>query len=365
MKTPRNIIFYFIICLLFKHSAIAQHSIQNKLSPNDYKPSIIELKKSLIRRHSATNQEFVFIDERDDTTRMGFFWGSNKQYYFTFAKPATVYLSEKINIKNRGTPIDTLYMGIKRLWISQIQIPPSLTRTFLLNSNSSIGYCRIICNFYKKRGTDYFLMHTYDSIVSKNGYLGNIKDNLIEENLSAMAIVADRMSHNKINSATEKLLYIGAKKSKPIILSSKTFNDGIYLNFDDFLKNKPIAINFDYKVLDTEEKLILNELRTDDSVFTKNSWGFCKNNIPYMRVGPIFSKLTKIENTFELRTLESLQFKHSKKADAFWLGFNIASHIKEGFPLFALFDIATFKKSPNTIMRIAPFKLDIETGEVY
>ncbi len=84
-----------------------------------------------------------------------------------------------------------------------------------------------------------------------------------------------------------------------------------------------------------------------------------------MRVGSIFSKLTKIQNTFELRTLESLQYKHGKKADAFWLGFNIASDIKQSLPLLALFDLASFKKSPNTIIRITPLKLDLQSGEVY
>ena len=355
-------ILIFILNLSLPGHVFAQQAIQNKLSPNAYKPSKIELKK-IPHNISVNSHEFVFIDERDDTTRLGFFVSNNQQYFFLFPKPAAVYLNEKLNPKKSKIHTDTLYVGIKRLWISQITIPATLTHTMLFSPYTTIGYCHVVCNFYKKDGPEYSLINTYDSIVSKKGYLGDINDKLLEENLSAMAFVADSISELKIPTGRKKIAYPGIDKKKPAILTAEKPIDGIYLTFNDFLNNKPVNVDFEYNP--PLETIRLKETRSDDSIFTEKSWGFCKNNISFMRVGRIFSKLTKIENTFELRAMESLQNMHGKAVDDFWLGFNIASDLKSGFPLLALLNINLNKKSPDTFISVSAFKLDIETGSVY
>ena len=361
MNTKRPILFLLVI-LFCGYNIKAQEAIQNKLSPLEYKPTIIELGKSF----PSSLHKFIFIDEREDTTRMGFFWGTNRQYYFMFPKPAAIYLNEKINSKKGNIPIDTLYVGIKRLWISQVNLPPSVLRTFLVNSFSTVGYCNVICNFYKKRDDTYYLLYTYNSINSKNGYLGNIHDKLIENNLLAMALVADSISDIKnIPPTAQRVYQPGIKQNKPAILTSQKLNDGIYLSFEDFLNDRPVKLTFDYIISDAQEKIKLAEIRNDDSIFTQLSWGFCKNNTAYIRIGSRFSKLTKVEETFELRAVESLQNRYGKDVDAFWLGFDIARDLRSGFPIFALSDIISHKKTPEAILRTMPFKLDIETGKVY
>ena len=359
------LIFILFITSWFQCKVDAQQGTQNKLSPVDYKPSLIELKKNFPRLYGFKNTEVCFIDERDDTTRMGFVLANSTQYYFAFPKPTALYLSQKLNILQRNKQVDTLYIGIKRLWISQVQISATLVRSLLLSPYSAIGYCRIICNFYKRTGNNYLLVHVYDSVVSKKGYLGNTSYDLLEENLSGLSHIADSICNIKNLLIIPGKIFPSFKPVHPFILSSKKLNDGIYLQFDNFLNNNPIPLDFIYSESNNRGKIILRDMKMSDTIYTERCWGFCKDGIPYMKVGLEFSKLTRIQNTFELRALESLQYKHRSTVDAFWLGFNLGSDIKQKLPLLFSLDITDQIKSTNTIKHIVPFKLDMETGEVY
>ena len=372
---------------LINYSGAAQVAAQNKVNPNDYKPYHFDLKDN-VAKGLANKIQFVFFEEREDSIRMGFFINEDfKPSYLEFREPAVPYLSKIFNSREKKDR-DTMYIGIKRLWLSQVYISSSLVKSILWNPRTQMGYSRVICNFYKRSGDNYFLIHAYDSVFSGEGYLANSCNRLLSENLHAMIRIADSLGKNTTAAAGVMRL---TPKSKPPILTTERIEDGIYLGFEDFLKNRPVKIEFNYIVskaekqppkegfnhigpkagIKTEEKLVLAEPRADDSLYVKKCWGFCKNGIPYMRNDSLFSKLTRIHNTFELRASERLQFRHAKEKDAFLTGFNIgvdiaiiAKGITTGFMDYGLITTPPFG-SPHEITFTMPFKLDLDTGEVY
>lgn len=155
-----------------------------------------------------------------------------------------------------------------------------------------------------------------------------------------------------------------AVRKKPAILGTDKINDGIYLTFNDFLDNKPADIQFEYVVSKKRDSISLSEMRADDSVFTKKCWGFCKKGIPYMRINNDFSLLSKIQNTFELNSQQTIRLKYKKASSVFWTAFNIAHDLAGPFPEFVVFDIP-LSKPTDTIRGIGFYKLDMETGEIY
>jgi hypothetical protein len=355
----RKQLFLSLLLLILTNVVSAQGGIQNKMDPHEYKPFIIELKKKVDKGLSG-KQHFVFFEERGDTTRIGFLRGeSNSQFYFKFPEAAVTYLDKKLNRDEQGQ--SDLYIGIKRLWLSQAYIPSGKTKAILWSERTQMSYSRVICNFYKKTNGQYELLYTFDSTISKKGYLGNNNDELMSRNINTMILTADSIGNSNVTT----VMATGINRPVlPIIFTTTKPNDGIYLTYADFLADKPAELAFDYIVTRTE-KIELAQKRADDSLYERKCWGFCKEGILYMHTGDVFSRLTKIENTFELRGSDVLQLRYSKEKDAFLLGYNVGYDLAAGLLDYAIFDLATQKKSPTFISYMMAYKLDFETGQVY
>lgn len=343
----------------------------SQINNADFKRFTVDFKKQYYK--SARSKKFYlqFKDERDETERMGYFYSDHDIYYFTFPEETTAYLTSKCNEADPVLKKDTLILGIRRLWVSQEKISSSLAKAILLTPVTTKGFCRIICNVYKKNDEGYLLLYQYDSTITKNGYLGNTNDELIGNSLKDMMQTVDSIgipaSHTKTIAATD----FNSKRQRPKIITDEKTSDGIYLTYTDFLNNKPVDIHFEVIKTKKIRQIKLAENRDDDSVYTKSSWGFCKDGVIYARIGDNFSELRRQQNSFDLFIAEPVNAKFRRYANTFWRGVSIATQV--GAPagmLFALTEVvlpdvmAPFSIE-KAMMYTGVYKLDMETGEIY
>jgi hypothetical protein len=295
---------------------------------------------------------------------MGYFFSDNKVFYFSFPEAAVSYLNSKYNDEDVKNISDTILINIRRLWISQEKISSSLMKSILLTPVSTVGSCRIIADLYKKTNGRYLLMETYDSTITKKGYLGNTNDELMGKTILGIMKYTDSIAAlNKVAAGAMPKNNIGSKVLPKIITDEKMI-DGIYLSYNDFLSNTPVTIGFEFTASKKGQSLKLLESRADDSVYTSQSWGFCKNGIAYVRLENNFSQLKRYQQSFDLFVTEPVTVRYNKLASAIWTGISIANTLSGPVPELAVLDIPT-KKVSNAIVWTGVYKLDLATGEIY
>jgi hypothetical protein len=85
----------------------------------------------------------------------------------------------------------------------------------------------------------------------------------------------------------------------PEMFQATDFSDGIYLSYESFLKNMPAKIAFSFSRGGIVRSIELEARISNDSLYSKNCWGFCKYGIPYINMGKYFSPIIKVDNSFE------------------------------------------------------------------
>jgi hypothetical protein len=355
----KRLILHFAFCF-FYFSSIAQ---KDKIS---YKRFTVELKKKFIKKALSEKHFFSFLDERGDTTKMGFFFDTEGIFYFQFPDIASTYLSNKINrLSTKIRYTDTVYLKIKRLWISEEKKSSNLARSILLSTVYTMGNCRVICDVFKKIGTDKFLICEYDSSISKRGYLSSTSDLLMGRSISNLIETINSIADLPTTiSLKNKIIESNNLNTLPLILTDSKINDGFYLTYDDFLNNKPIDIPFVVFGTQSDRFLKLKQSKEDDSVYTEKCWGYCKDGVPNLRIEKSFYQLFRSQNTFETFINKPINVKYNKLANAFWAGVSIGTSLASSLPITAISNIPTEKIS-NIVLRTGLYKLDVQTGEIY
>jgi hypothetical protein len=361
-------VFFFFILLLTGLLPKAQTALQNQVDPKKYKPYEVRIKNSSIKNESS--YYFKIIDRRDDTTRLGFMKDGDQQIYFHFKEPASAALFSKIN-GDKQVYKDTLVVVLHKLWVFESFLPRKQKIIQWSDRDYKIKcFGRIEADIYKLEANNQFIqLFSYDSSISTSGYMANNADYLIAKNLNILLKMSDSVGKNE-NLYTNNKIYTGLPASNSVIPPSEPFKDGIYLNLENFIKNEPADIGFKYEVKKKTENIVLDEARKDDSLYTKYNWGFCKNGEVYMRIGPSFSKLTRFEQSFELRAVELARFylyNGFNQTDAIMLG--VDAGLINILPSLILSDLASLLLPKDKYFaryeNISAFKLDLKTGEVY
>ena len=350
-----------IFTYLFSTIVLGTVAQINKASFNQF---TVELRKPFYKKSVSGKHYFQFAEERNDTTRMGYFFSDNKVFYFVFPEAAVSYLNSKYN-DDDAKAADTILISLRRLWISQEKISSSLVKSILLTPVSTVGSCRVMADLYKKTESGYLLMESYDSTITKKGYLGNTNDELIGRSMLNLMKYTDSIgSLNKVAAGVQPKNSIATNTILPKIITDEKMNDGIYLTYDDFLNNRPVTIDFEFRDSWKGQVLRLKESRSDDSVYTAKSWGLCKDGIAYVRLDNSFLQLKKYQHSFDLFVTAPVKVKYNKLASAIWTGVSIANTLSGPLPELAVLDIPT-KQVTNAIVWTGVYKLDLATGEIY
>ena len=358
---------FLLVCLVSISGVLqvqSQKALQNQVSPKEYKPYEIKLKASAIKHRGAFF--FSIIDERTDTTRLGFMKDGTQQIYFHFKQPGASYLSDKINADKKNLPADTLLLVLHKLWVYESFLPRKGISLLSDRDYKILCFGRVAADIYKGNKDGRQLILSYDSSISTNGYMANNVDYLLEKNLSILLQKADSLATTSNGANVINKDKTGAS-AMPAILNASVYKDGIYLNYESFLNNDPAEIGFDYKVRKRKESIQLIQRQPGDSIYTEYNWGFCKNGEIYVRVGDSFSKLTKIENSFELRAVDLArfyQYEGLRKQALATAGLTWAILKSPAFLLMDLADVFMPSKTER-YENISAFKLDLETGEFY
>ncbi len=358
-----KIALHLLLCcpLLLTLATHGQTAFQNKVDPNTYLPFKIALNNDM---NQPLNRSFFLkvYDNRDDTSRIGFFKGDGYTYYaFQFKESAMPYLSMKLN-DNVKDPLDTLHVVFKKIWIYEAEVP--VRRDFKVKGVGS----RIEANIYLKKGEAFYLYQTYDSTILSKGYLGSRADDILSKGFFHFRRTAYSLPESADLTKLQQFNELPFSYVNYPILRTTSYKNGIYRTLQDFVNNNPLQINFNYEVKKNKEKIVLQNPLASDSIDATSAWGFCKEGVPYMRIGNSFSKLTLIEKSFELRTFNLARYSETKRLYPVGIAAGAAASLLF-FPQLLGSGLLIGLIPPNNkfeaFSNMSSFKLDLNTGEIY
>ena len=290
------------------------------------------------------------IDARPDTTKIGFHVRSinlmnvpdirRLNYKNGLAADVTTYLLNYYKPALTG-PGDTIYIVIKKAWISQFDTTLNLGgnligsgRVFLTKLKMEL-YLKNKEYFYPITRIDTSFITTAKRSVSDFGYeitdaIINALDNLFTLNTSAI-LQRKKYTLAQVEEFNSRVF------DHPILQTTK-YKKGVYVTFSEFLNNEP---SLDY--ISTNQNKYGDVLYLNDGSgkeYASNKfWGYCDGVDPFIISSKNFFKLVRIQNTFEFYGIKNLRERFDYTGDVMR------------------------KRKPALDMLI--YQLDIETGETY
>ncbi len=313
------------------------------------------------------------IDARYDTSKIGFTFNRNNRFlvFSDFkkmkinggvAKGIEDYYNDYYQLCLSKSS-DKLLIVLKKLWVDNL---PSREFASIRNkgSASSLQDIHIKFEYYLHRSNDYFPLARIDTLHQLTEENQNAEDWKLTKNSMAFfyyslkAVIEKYDFKNMINDVTgKKKLSIAeidsfnAKRFRLPVLISIRYNEGLYRNVQEFIKNEP-SIK-EYKV-DKKGKIPFNKDAKD-----LDYWAFADSNGLHLTSSKKVD-LFRVGNTFEFFTYADF---YSSKGIALQLAGTAINQVY--FDDRLRINVLPIPGSFKQDVKNYPRQIDMETGEIY
>jgi hypothetical protein len=233
----------------------------------------------------------------------------------------------------------------------------------LLKSSKNINYflsSGVDC-FLFSDNTYYPLIRNDTSVAIDEKLHGTKEGNIIAQHFTSIlnSLLINTNILKKKRLSAEKLNEYYDKNFQKPILEDADLKRGVYMNFNEFLKNIPSQTNFDVRKTKLADDIYL--INESDTFPTRHAWGYCDGKNVYIKQGINLYKLFRQKNGFAF--IGSKELKQTALL-----------HTYVPFPDFSnpYLDVGTkLGLSALTLPHdkyvplSVPLHLDMETGEVY
>ncbi len=344
---------------------IRQILTEDNFNSAGFKTYEIEIKKKWFDSiHLNFTYPVEFIDSRADKSKLGFIrmGETNSFYNFDFPGQDIAYINSKLTDLTTSS-IDTgrILVVINHLWISQIIVKSTKADGFFKDDKAYISFCNFDADYYLQKGKSIRYLGKLDTVISIRKWIGKVADELLKETLKvSLSKCNELIIDPPLNSYFSGELLIDSLKNKfsyPILTSGSP-KKGIYRNYEDFLYNRPIEVDFEVKA-DKKGTILRSNLH--DTSVTHKAWGYSDGENIYKHLNESYFKMNRVENTFELAGPRSISKLYAPKevflrtvVDAFLLQFGAVGITMK------------IMHSNEKIMReLVPYQLNIQEGTFY
>ncbi|MBC7588157.1 MAG: hypothetical protein H7178_07320 [Chitinophagaceae bacterium] len=303
-----------------------------------------------------------FLDARFDQSCIGYADHKNNKSILNKVKPKgslTTYLTSSFNNKGQQEAISkTLLCVIHSFRIIEIDssVGKDHKKRYLIN--------KLVAkvDVFVEQNKQYHAALRYDSILIDTSYKIAYKQHIIQ--LFAHSLTKRILSVN-INRALQKTGYsyndivvsINEKYEIPI-LKDTVYKKGVYVNFNEFVKNKPTYEDYEIKKAVELDNVYVKE--NGNYVLERNVFGYSDGKQIWIKLGNNFFLLNKIGNSFEFLGFKKLL----RDAEIIQLNSSSSNH-GQAANLAAFGAASALLNHDNMVIdRYVPFILDMEKGTI-
>jgi len=320
--------------------------------PNDF---IIVEPSSIVYNKKLPFRNIEIIDSRFDTGKIGYQLKGYTYEKLLITPNLASVIQKKLNegLKNNfdSSINTTLLIVVKNLWIQGPVIE---------NDGSPKDQCLSKLELYMKEDETFYPIKRIDSIYTDKHSAIHFGETLVMMPFQNSLKKIEAINSKKIQSL-RKLNWNDVKEfnerefQKPI-LKTMGLKKGIYLSFNDFLKNRIDEKPFEVKFGKLSDQLYLIDNK-EKKLFTE-FWGFCDGSKLYVNAQLNFYELIRNGNGFEFWGNEQVVKQNYNPR------FQPASRSMPSIAA-GLLTYGIEKLKFSEPMNKRPFQINMETGEAY
>jgi hypothetical protein len=364
----------FILAANFMHAVVFSqiplpHRTENH-KITGFNKRIVEIVslKPLLDLHHVKNIEVV--DARPDTMAIGLAQKTFHQPFFLvldgpFAENAGQFLYHSINLQDADSL--EIVVVIRKFWLTgglDEEMEKNIKNTGIDSNTEKISSLLARMEFYLKKGSDYFTLYRYDTMVTRNIFVVDDASELVEQvlgsSLKRLALLDPKfqsIGENKRKFSWNEIEDHIQKQFDFPVLKDSVHIRGVYSNFEEFKNDNPGQRNFE---VDKDKLTDMIFIRQPDGklVPERDDWGYSDGKNLYVRLKDNYFLLQRQGNAFYI--YGSKAFTHKKVA--FVPGLGAVSNATSGGPQYATNPVES--SSEHLMLKLRPYTLDWDNGEL-
>ena len=357
------ILFIFLMINFSAIGQVRQILKQNKFNSALFKSYELEIKKKWFDSSKINlSGDVEFVDERADKSKLGFVRMGDKLLYYNIILPAgnVEYINSKFqHVVKKTNNQSKLQIVIRHLWMSH----------FITNINPNkkaasvkeyISYCYFKADYYREKDGMAQFLGQLDTVINRVGWMGLTSDDLIKRTLVTALTVCDSLVSSSTNPFFSARLLSDSLENQfnyPILKTNEP-KKGIYRNYEDFLNNNPLKVDFEVESDKKETYLLSN---TVDTGVTNAAWGYSDGKDIYRHLNESYYKMNRVQNTFELAGPRVITKIFTKDQIFFDMAINSFFWGLSGGLMTFVFYLSEEKR----MKELVPYQLNIKEGTFY
>ncbi len=358
----------FLYSIVFSQIPLPHRTENHKIT--SFNKRIVEMisLKPLISLHHIKNIEVV--DTRPDTTAIGLAQKTIHQPFFLiadgpFADNAQQFLYHSINLLDPDS-LDIVVV-IRKFWLTgglDEEMEKNLKNTGIDSNTEKINSLLTRMEFYLKKGSDYFILYRYDTMITRNLFILQDASELVEQalgsSLSRLVLLDSKfesIGENKRKFSWSEIQGHIQKQFDIPILKDSAHVRGVYSNFEEFKNDNPGQRNFE---VDKDKLTDMIFIRQADGKLMpeRDDWGYSDGRNLYVRLKDNYFLLQRQGNAFYI--YGSKAFTHKKVV--YVPGLGAVSNATSGGPQYATNPVES--SSEHLMLKLRPYALDWDNGEL-
>ncbi len=240
----------------------------------------------------------------------------------------------------------------------------NLKNTGIDSNTEKINSLLTRMEFYLKKGSDYFILYRYDTMITRNLFILQDASELVEQalgsSLSRLVLLDSKfesIGENKRKFSWSEIQGHIQKQFDIPILKDSAHVRGVYSNFEEFKNDNPGQRNFE---VDKDKLTDMIFIRQADGKLMpeRDDWGYSDGRNLYVRLKDNYFLLQRQGNAFYI--YGSKAFTHKKVA--YVPGLGAVSNATSGGPQYATNPVES--SSEHLMLKLRPYALDWDNGEL-
>jgi hypothetical protein len=303
MRTYRT----FLILISLFHFVFAFSQKDDGLRIIKESGSTTELfEKTYYKNTKIPFREIIVFDKRFDTSKIGY---CNINLKIQLGKSFSAILNNYFKNNLDPSSSRSLVIFIKSFWLQKGAIDNILNKKIIqkpLAGNSDYGgSCTTELEAYSESGSNLKALFKIDTFFI-NLYKNLRKNTLDEFFFLPFDSIVDKLETINIQQVLEKKTALSREqvnkyynnRFNTAVLKDSIIKKGIFLTFEDFMRNKPVETDFKFSNgAKTDE---LYQINNGNETLVTKYWGFCDGKDLFIQAGFSAFKAMRQQNTFEI-----------------------------------------------------------------
>lgn len=275
----KPLVFLLLIATLIPVAKAQKHNKLQTNTEDSWRHVYLTLSsKGVKNKQKSSFRSIEVVDYRPDTTRIGLFVTGEVQHEYRLKPSASGVISSFLNqVYANPAASKTLFVVIKNLWLSEYTGEKQLEE----HSSSLRSRISFRADTYLREDGGYTPLAYFDTSITSSKLIRDIAPFRLPVLIDMFMEEMDYVNQATVNNKKRRILPLAfvdsfsRKSFSHPIYAADTLYKGVYVNFENFINNKPSAIGYEIKQEGNSPMTLHLKDENGKDYYSRKVWGFC------------------------------------------------------------------------------------------